>query len=104
MANEPIHIEEGPDRWDLLTSLGEGNASPRKTVRFKVANGHTGTSPFEIIEVAITGLDQEDGSGHSWLFRGYRKGRDPNRGKIHGLYSTANRTGWYARGDAQSKK
>lgn len=96
MAEEPIHISNGPGKWDLMVSLFEGNPTHRRKVRFEIPNGHRGNESHTELDVAITLVAQEDGSGESWLFEGYRNGSV--RGMIHGYYSTRTRTGWYARG------
>ncbi len=95
-APNTVHISDGPGKFELLVSLFEGNKVPRTKVRFKISNGRISDRDTENLDVAITMVAQEDGSGDSWLFEGYT--RDSPRGKVHGLYSTRSRSGWYARG------
>lgn len=93
----PIHIADGPGKFDLMVSLFEGNRVPRTRVAFKVDNDNLGNGTTQsVLEVAITMVAQEDGSGEAWLFEGYV--HSGKRGKIHGFYSSQTRTGWYSRG------
>lgn len=103
-STDNTKISSGPSKFDLMVSLFEGNQNPRKTVRFKVDSGqrkprgprNTDEIIYNDVDVAITLIAHEDGSGESWLFEGYIHGI--SRGNIHGYYSTKNRSGWYARG------
>lgn len=90
-----IEIVDGPSLFDLLFSLGEGNPTPRKTVCFKGKSKHSGATIIVDVNVAITGLDQEDGSGESWLFRGQIRGQQMTLRTICGVYSTRLRDGHY---------
>ncbi len=52
---------------------------------------------YENLHAGIMMVAQEDGSGESWIFEGYVLG--DNRGRrIHGYYSSKNRSGWYREG------
>lgn len=77
----------GPSKFDLMLSLFDGNKNPRRTVEFKLEGAR------EPIVVAITMVQQEDGSGESWNFQGhltnYRRGFD-----VHGYYSSNSRKGY----------
>ncbi len=89
--SDVFSITNGPDRMLLVISLVEGNPTPRKTVTFETE------SPTGHLEVAITALEQEDGSGHCWNFKGYGKAGQM-RSQVHGFYRTNTRKGWFAWG------
>lgn len=81
-------IEDGPSKFDLMLAFFDNTASKTRTVCF----GLTGLNNA-YTEANITGLDFEDGSGDSWLFRGYTKLGDLQY-KVKGYYSTKTRKGW----------
>lgn len=99
-------ISGGPSKFDLMVSLFEGNKTPRKTIRFKVDSGRRNpvgprnSEESAIIhsdmDVGITAVEQEDGSGESWMFQGYVVSTF-RPGRIQGYYSTKTRTGWFKR-------
>ncbi len=87
----------GPSKFDLMISLFEGNPVPRKKVEFSINTGMTTSAPAgkklsmtEKLELAITGVEQEDGSGESWLFKGYSEKYQ----KASGYYNSQTRKGW----------
>ena len=95
----------GPSKFDLMLSLFDGNKEPRRTVEFKLEGAR------EAIVVAITAVQQENGSGESWNFEGqlvnYRCGFN-----VRGYYSSNSRKGYITfvvpfhyewRGDTQVK-
>lgn len=91
------NIVYGPSKFDLMVSLFEGNPTLRKRVSFSVDTGFTTSAPpgkklgmTEKIEIAITGVSQEDGGGESWLFEGYSN----EHKKVYGYYSSQTRKGW----------
>ncbi len=84
MASAQHTIVNGPPKFDLMVSLFEGNPTPRKTVSFLTDRGS--------INVAITAIAQEDGSGESWLFEGYSTTRSSHR-RVKGWFSTKSRAG-----------
>ena len=76
----------GPSKFDLMLSLFDGNKEPRRTVEFDLG-GTRG-----LITVAITMIQQEDGSGESWNFEGWITNYRRNFG-VKGYYSSKGRTG-----------
>lgn len=81
------NIVGGPSKFDLMLSLFDGNKSPRRTVEFKLQESQIP------ITVAITSVQQENGSGESWNILGEIVNSD--RGfKIDGYFSTKARAGW----------
>lgn len=84
-----FEITQGPSKFDLCVSLFDGNRQGRRIVEFEIKN------PAKIakIKVAINGVDQEDGSGEKWIFRGYLFGTGISC-NVHGFLSTQDRKGW----------
>lgn len=84
--NLSFTVVGGPSKFDLMLSLFDGNKEPRRTVEFQL-DGARGP-----IVVAITTVQQEDGSGESWCIKGwitnYRRSFD-----IEGYYSSKGRAG-----------
>ena len=64
-----INIVKGPNLLDLTLSLLQGNQKDRLSVRFATEKG--------TIEVVVNGLLREDGSGKSWIVKGYVLGPSP---------------------------
>ena len=89
MTHVPGHylITNGPSKFDLMLSLFDGNKKPRRTVTFQIQGG-----PGEI-EVAVTMVRQEDGSGESWLFGGHCHNSIPTL-NVNGYFNTRSRKGW----------
>lgn len=85
--SQSFNVIGGPSKFDLMLSLFDGNKDPRRTVEFKLEGAR------EPIVVAVTMVQQEDGSGESWNFQGhlinYRRGFD-----VRGHYSSNSRKGY----------
>jgi hypothetical protein len=77
----------GPSKFDLMLSLFDGNKDLRRTVEFRLEGAR------EPIVVAVTSVQQEDGSGERWNFEGrltnYRRGFS-----VRGYYSSNSRKGY----------
>jgi len=85
-------IVNGPSKFDLMLSLFDGNKEPRRTVQFRVRSE---TGRMEINhEVAVTLVQQEDGSGESWNFQGLTWGQSISH-RVRGYYSSKRRTGTF---------
>lgn len=69
-----------------MVSLFDGNRPGRRVIEIDVLSKGK-------VKVAVNGVDQEDGSGESWLFRGYLYATNVHC-KVHGYLSTQNRRGW----------
>lgn len=71
---------KGPRKFDWITKFGQGEP-------VELSNG---TDTFVFV---LTGLDWEDGSGHSWIFRATLISSTLNyetKGmKVHGYWSTS---------------
>lgn len=80
-------ITGGPSKFDLMVSLFEGNPKVRKTVSFKLEGLR------REIQVAITGVQQEDGSGESWNIEGWVMGEF--RANVKAYYSSRSRSGHF---------
>ena len=90
--NRRHQIVNGPSWGDMMFSQWHGNSKGRHSVQFRVDWGEripTVSGNTDLFAVIINGADREDGSGESWIFRGYA-GRD----KVSGYYSTRTRKGW----------
>lgn len=89
-------ISKGPSKFDLMVSLFEGNPTPRHRVTFTVSPQNTIETRFaRDLRVSITCIEQEDGSGESWNFKGYVQKDELSPSKIvDGYYSSATRKGY----------
>ena len=79
-------IKMGPCKMDLMLALFDSPVFPanrRRSVEFTIANG-------EKIEVFVSSVQQEDGSGESWNIEGFH---GKSFKKISGYYSTQRRSG-----------
>ena len=98
MASQ-FKISGGPSKFDLMVSVFEGNPTPRKEVIFTVLTGVTSGPPgrqpafTKPVEVAITSIEQEDGSGESWIFKGNAPTTTDRIRKASGYYSSKTRQG-----------
>jgi len=80
-------IKGGPSKWDLMLAVFDGGAEHPRLVMFmvKIEDAPILRSFF----VRITGVDRDDGSGESFMFRGTAlDGR-----AVQGFYRTDRRTG-----------
>lgn len=82
-----FQIIGGPSKFDLMVSLFEGNPQHRRTVAFKLEG------LWQDINVAITGVEQEDGSGESWNFSGWVMGEP--KAHVRGYYASRGRSGYF---------
>jgi hypothetical protein len=82
-----FNIVGGPSKFDLMVSLFEGNPHCRRTVAFKLEGLR------QEINVAITGIQQADGSGESWNFDGWVLG-EPHA-HVKGYYGSHGRAGYF---------
>lgn len=83
-----FNVVGGPSKFDLMLSLFDGNKEPRRTVEFKLEG------VMDTITVAITMVQQEDGSGESWNFDGWQT--NVKRGfDVKGYYCSKSRTGYF---------
>lgn len=80
-------VISGPSKFDLMLSLFDGNKEPRRTVEFQL-EGARGP-----ITVAITMVQQEDGSGESWNVEGWITSYRRNFA-IKAYYSSNSRKGY----------
>lgn len=89
-----FNVVGGPSKFDLMLSLFDGNKDPRRTVEFQLEGAR------RPITVGITMVQQEDGSGESWNFRGWVSGDDPTNSMfalnlhVDGYFSTRGRKGY----------
>ena len=64
--NEQRPITNGPSKWDLSVALFDRKLVNGRKVRFAVA-----TTPEVQVEVLVSSVQAEDGSGESWNIEGY---------------------------------
>lgn len=92
-------IVNGPSKFDLMVSLFEGSPSPRTTVRFELQSVMPppdlmgpGYEIYKLtnMEVAITSVAQDGGSGECWHIEGHDT--EANR-RVKGTYSSQRRHG-----------
>lgn len=83
-----FRIVNGPSKFDLMLSLFDGNQTPRRTVSFQLEGVEMH------IPVAIVMIEQEDGSGESWNFKGQTR-FEGAKGSFHikGYFATKGRCG-----------
>lgn len=87
----------GCSKFDLMLALFDHGVANSRVALFTL---ETGDNTSQVAQVFITGVDIEDGSGDSWIFRGIlrRLGRDRNFGpaarNVHGYFHTGTRKGW----------
>ncbi len=97
MARNQLHyIVEGPSKHDLFVSLGYGTTETQIRVRFGITmDPNRMISGATVHEVRITGLTREDGSGESWLVRGYIRMRPGGQEfECSGCYCIRDRSGY----------
>lgn len=82
-----FNVVGGPNKFDLMTSLFDGNKKPRRTVELQLKGACTP------ITVAITMVEQEDGSGESWNIKGYITDH-PRNFNIKAYYSSSRQKGY----------
>jgi hypothetical protein len=88
LKNRQFVIENGPGKFDLSASLFTGSARRRpNVVEFSL---HGISKPLEIV---ITSIAQEDGSGESWNFKGITYQYSKLRFPAEGYFSSLKRTG-----------
>lgn len=84
-------IVGGPGKFDIMVSLFEGNPENRHTVEFTLETTY-GPNPLTTkLKVAVTGVQQEDGSGESWNISGWVS--NGPRAHFKCYYSSRNRHG-----------
>lgn len=94
--NRQFVIENGPGKFDLAASLfiGTGRRHPN-VVEFSLQGI---SEPFA---VAITGIEQEDGSGESWNFKGIAYQHSKLGDSVKGYFSSLTRKGIVCVGGVQ---
>ena len=102
MTSKELNIINGPNKFDLMVSLFEGNPQSRKMVVFVFDGimvneildygGYRATLPLHELPVAVTSITQEDGSGESWIFQGWSPKLFANV-TVAGFFSSRTRKG-----------
>ena len=80
-------IHQGPPKFDLMLALFDRNPNTRN-VDFRIGGDRNVTTL-----VIITGVELEDGSGESWIFKGYVQNTSMSK-QCRGWYRTDSRRGW----------
>ena len=93
-------IHNGPSKLDLMLSLFDSSLSHPRSVTFQmtrdpyVERGHTIINGFPVeMEVHITEVGKEDGSGESWAFSGYASFKGQASKSVKGYFHTQHRSG-----------
>lgn len=86
VSGEQYQIVTGPSKWDLMQALFEGNSDSQKPVIFTVEG-------IGNIEVQINDVGREDGSGESWLIKGYERLLGSTLRPVKGYFNTRSRKG-----------
>lgn len=85
-----MRVLNGPSKFDLMLSLFDGNQHPRRTVSFQIEGFK------KEVTVAITSVQQEDGSGESWNWEGFLRFAPETKAiRTKGYFSTKHRTGYF---------
>lgn len=62
-------IKKGPSKFEMMVGHYHGDSRHQQTVDFIVIpDGHTKSTKLSVI---INSAEREDGSGESWMIRGY---------------------------------
>lgn len=89
--NEQHSITDGPSALDLVIALAKCH-DKRNPFRVQMMVQENGSIIGLEHEIAISGLDHEDGSGHEWLFKGHIV--DQSLVRVKGYFDSATRKGW----------
>lgn len=82
-------IIDGPSKFDLMVSLFDGTTESQKVLVFRLDNQR-------ILNIRITSLQREDGSGENWIFQGFTNHYPrpyAEEQHVNGFFSTQNRKG-----------
>lgn len=90
-------IIQGPPKFELMLALFDRKVVNTRSVEFKLAGGNNISA-----HVVINGVEVEDGSGESWIFKGYvrrismhpEESVPPPPSNCYGFYRTDTRKGW----------
>lgn len=91
-------ITQGPSKFDLSIALFDRKPVNTRSVELTLGDGR-------VVQLVINGVEVEDGSGESWIFKGYlrrihpRPGHEPSTvpappSNCFGYYRTDTRRGW----------
>ncbi len=83
-------ILNGPSKWDLMLSLFDSREVNLRVVSFTVESGD---KKFQL-DVTVSEVVREDGSGESWLLQGYTVPTAGFRREFKAWYRTDRRVGW----------
>jgi hypothetical protein len=91
IPTDRIAIKNGPSKYDLMLALFDRKGANTRRVTFEVDTQKAS------VEVVITGIEAEDGSGESWNFKGFASSVWQNHmsvpRRVEGYYSTQSRQG-----------
>lgn len=79
----------GPSKFDLMLSLFDGRTPDFRIISFTVE-----TEKKFKLDVTVSEVAREDGSGESWLLRGYTAPTAGFRREFRAWYRTDRRIGW----------
>lgn len=84
-------IVNGPSKWDLHLAFFDKIGNNRRPVTFTMKEG--GPAGCWVGKVVINALEWEDGSGESWVFKGYTTFLSV-KNSVRGHFITSERKGW----------
>lgn len=99
MATVQSDITSGPSKFTLMLALFDRKPANARDVEFTLS-GEGG--PAVTACVVVTRIEVQDGSGESWIFKGYvrrmlpelKKAVSPAPRHVEGQYRTDTRKGW----------
>lgn len=98
MTANMLTISQGPSKYDLSLALFDRKPVNTRDVELKLEDD-------TVVHLVINGVEIEDGSGESWIFKGYLRRLRPRPGSdlptvpappsnCFGYYRTDTRKGW----------
>lgn len=105
-----FNVTKGPSKADLQTALFHGATEQQIRITFMlkateetVAKRHLSDDlrlATRFVEARLLGVEREDGSGESWILKGYLtfKGGQPDKDQtvaFTGYYTSKHRTGYF---------
>lgn len=95
MANRyTVDEGKGPGKWDWIMAFANSTHKNSVSVEFHV-KPPVPADTIPVIEVLLSDLSHEDGSGNSWCFKGYGHWlTEAKLRRVQGWYRTDSRRGW----------
>lgn len=106
--NDHREVVGCPELWDLFLGLTDNTQTNPRTTKFQIANGQDAAVTYgfadghkeegnligiDVLDLTLTYLGREDGSGHNWLFEGRTLSQI-----YYGYVNTKTKRGWIETG------